>query len=97
MRPLQNLGLLRKRFLKRFIGHGGGTVKRHTETEITLLGDAFLFANQPIGVQLKLHFRVGLCGFKLGANFEGGHQHDGAFVAVVGQRSNRDFLGGRPN
>jgi hypothetical protein len=75
---------------------GGRAFDRHLEAELSLFRDALFFAHQPGGLELDLHVLGQHAGFEVGRDGQGHGQKHGAFVAVVGQVANRNFLGQGP-
>ena len=95
--PWQGLCLQLKRFFKRIARHGRCALNGQLQTEIALLWNALLLANQPIGTQVNLNCAFIVLGLEGRAYLNGRDQQGGVFVAIVGQAANGNTARCRPN
>ena len=91
----KGLGGLLMGGVKQAAVQGRGALHRQAQLKLAFLRDALLTADQPLGLQLDFH-RTHQGHFEIGAYCDGHWQQHRAFVAVVGQGSDGNFLGQRP-
>ena len=74
----------------------GAAAQRQLQRELAVFRNALQPADQPAGLELDLQVLRQRRGLEVGRDLQRHRQQHGAFVAVVGQRADRDLLRHRP-